>query len=426
MTVTIIVFIVLLLIGLPIAFVLGVSALYHLVIDNIDMLPFLAQRFYAGIDSYLLIAAPLFMLAGEIMNRCGITRRLIDFCNLLVGRIRGGLAYVNVLDSTIFAGITGSAISDVSALGSIIIPEMKKDGYKGAYCAALTATTAVLGPTIPPSIIVVVYGAITNTSIIGMFAASILPGLLLGLSNALVIFFTAKKKGLPKKDFKVTPKEAFTTVRNALPALCLPVIILLGMLVGVFTPTEAAAVTAAAAIVIGFFIYRSLSLKDIYHSLAAAAKTSCLTLVIVGFANVFCWLLANNQVPQAIAQSILGLSSNPAVIMALVLALLLFVGTWMDTLVACMLLAPFLAVIGQMAGFDPIHFGVVVILTLNLGLITPPVGLCLFTASTVSGEKLDDVVREAWPYIGVMAVTVILVAFCPEIIMWLPRLLKLL
>jgi tripartite ATP-independent transporter DctM subunit len=410
--------------GLPVAIAIGVTASIWVIASGLPLI-IIPDKFFAGMDAFVLMAIPFFMVAGETMNRTAVTRRLIDFSNFLVGRFRGGLAYVNIVASLIFAGITGAAVADVSALGTIFIPSMEREGYSRAYAAAVTAASSIVGPIIPPSIVIVVYGAITNTSVAALFAAAILPGLLIGLIQGVVVFIQGKRRDFPRNPVDFTPRKFLLSFKDAALALIMPAIILGGILFGITTPTEAAAIASLYAFVLGVFVYRNLKAADFMHIFKQATYQYTSLLVIMGAASILGWILSRSQAHLALIQLLFGVSKDPRVILVCVLIFLLFVGTWLETNATVVLLAPTLAAAMKLIGYHPIHFGTLMILTVNIGLITPPLGVCLFAASATGHVEVEAIVKEIWPYIGASILVLFLVAFVPEIVFIIPRMLGL-
>ena len=411
-------------IGLPVAIAIGATASIWVVASGLPLI-IIPDKFFAGMDAFVLMAIPFFMVAGEVMNRSAVTNKLIDFSNFLVGRFRGGLAYVNIVASLIFAGITGAAVADVSALGTIFIPSMERDGYKRSYAAAVTAASSIVGPIIPPSIVIVVFGAITNTSVAAMFAAAIIPGLLIGLIQCVVVFVQAKKNNFPKQHVDFTTAKFFTSFKDAALALILPMIILGGILFGITTPTEAAAIASLYAIILGVFVYRKLKVSDFLLICKRATYQYTSLLVIMGSAAILGWILSRSQAHVALVKLLFGVSQNPKIILVIVLLFLLFVGTWLETNATIVLLAPTLTAAMKLIGYGPIHFGTLMILTVNIGLITPPLGVCLFAASGTGNVSVEAIVKEIWPYITASVVVLFLAAMFPQIVYFLPRLLGL-
>jgi len=412
----------LLIFGVPVAIVLGtVSTAWVILAGN--SIQMIASRMYAGIDLFVLMAIPFFILAGEIMNRCGITDRLIKFVNFIVGRLRGGLAQACIYASILFAGITGAAVADVAALGSIFIPAMEKQGYTRKFSAAVVAASSIIGPIIPPSIIVVVYGSVTGLSIGTLFAACMLPGVIVGLGYSTYIALVAKKKNLPKSEEPFVVKDFFICLKDSILALLMPVIIVGGIFSGVFTPTEAAAASVFYAFFIGVVIYRTVTVSVVMKSVVASVRTSAMLFFIIGFANILGWIIAREQIPEAIATFLLTLSSNPTILLLIVVAFLLFLGTWMEITASCIIVAPILAPVMAQVGLDPVHFAVVMLVVLNVGLITPPLGVALFAAVGVGKVNFEDIVSEILPFIITDVVVILLLCFFPQLSLIVPRVL---
>lgn len=419
-----IVFATLLFIGAPIGFTLGITALLCLLrLDNPVLLKLIPQRFFAGIDSFPLMAMPFFMLAGDIMNQSGITERLVGFTNTLVGHLRGGLAHVNILASVFFAGITGSAVADTAALGSILIPAMSEAGYSTPFSAAVTAASSVIGPIIPPSIIMVLYGSIMGVSIAGLFAAGVVPGLLFGLALMIPAGIISKKRDYPIGDKRATLGEIWASFKESFLALIMPILILGGILGGVFTPTEAAAVAVFYACLVGFFVFKTLKVQDLPRMLLHTSSVMGMIFLIMASASILGWLLASERIPELVSRLVLSISTNPHVVMLLINLFLLFVGMFMDIGAALVILAPILAPLAISVGVNPLHFGVIMTINLNIGLITPPLGACLFVACGISRLKLEDVVPDLWPFILAEVAILFLITYVPIIPMFLPKLL---
>ncbi len=412
----------LLLAGLPVAIMLGVVSTTWVMASG-RSLQMIASRMYAGIDTFVLMAIPFFCLAGEIMNRCGITDRLIQFVNFIIGRVRGGLAQANIYSSLLFAGITGAAVADVSALGSVFIPAMEKQGYTRKFSAMITAASSIIGPIIPPSIIVVVYGAVTGVSVGTMFAACTIPGVIIGLSMSILVAGIARRRDFPKIEEPFEMKAFAICLKDSILALIMPIIIVGGIFSGVFTPTEAAAVAVFYALVVGVVVYRTVTVKGIIDSLYSAMRTSAMLFFIIGFANILGWIISRVQLPETIAQFMLTLSSNPKMLLLLVVALLLFVGTWLEITASCIILAPILAPVMEHVGIHPVHFAVVMIVSLNIGLITPPLGVAIFAAVGVGKVSFEEVVTELWPFLALDALVMLLLVFIPELSLIIPRLI---
>ncbi len=419
-------FMVLIIIGMPIGFVLAVTGfLGMLKMHSPIVLQLIPQRYFAGVDMFTLMAMPFFILAGEIMNKTGITHRLVKFSNVLVGHLQGGLAHANIVASIFFAGITGAAVSDTAAIGSMLIPAMVEEGYDKDFSAAITAASSIIGPTIPPSNIMVIYGAFMQVSIAGLFMTGLVPGLLLGLALMFMTARIARKRGYPVGEERATLKEMFIGFKDAIVALLMPIIILGGILSGIFTPTEAAAVAVAYAMFLGFFVYRNLKLSDLVPLFLKMARTTGIVFLVISAASILGWVLAIEQIPEKVATLMLSISSNKYIIMLLILGLLLIVGMFMDIAAALIILGPILHPLAVSLGYHPLHFGIIMVLALNIALMTPPVGACLFVACGISKLTLEQISKEIWPFILVEIAVLFLITFVPAIPMFLPRILGL-
>lgn len=419
-----VVFFTLLVLGVPIGFTLGIAGILGLYLSslNTSLLSMAPLQYFSGLDMFTLLAMPFFILAGEIMNRTGITERLVRFANILVGHLRGGLAHANILASVFFAGMTGAAVSDTAAIGTMLIPAMEKDGYDLDFSAAVTAASSIIGPTIPPSNMMVIYGSLMNVSIAGLFAAGFIPGLLLAFFLMIISGVISAKRGYPKSR-RSTLKEVVFGFKDALIPLFMPVIILGGILSGIFTPTEAAAVAVAYAAVIGFFILKSLSIRDIPEMLIKTARITGVVFLIIGTASILSWILSFAHVPQKIAQMMLSVTHEPKLVLLMILILMLIVGLFMDIAAALIILGPILHPIAVSLGYAPIHFGIIMVLSLNIALMTPPVGACLFVACSISGLKLSQLSKAILPFIIVEVILLFIVAYVPEISLFFPTLL---
>ncbi len=416
--------ILLMIIGLPVAFAIGATASIWVISSGMPLV-IIPDKLFAGMDVFVLMAIPFFMVAGETMNKAGVTEKLIKFAKFFVGHFRGGLAYVNILSSLIFAGITGAAVADVSALGTIFIPSMERDGYTRAYAAAVTAASSIVGPIIPPSIVIVVYGAITNTSVAALFAGAIIPGLLIGTIQCAVVFIQARKRNFPREDVEFTSATVLKASKEASLALVMPLIILGGILFGVTTPTEAAAIASLYAFIIGVFVYKNLKFMDFLCIFKNATYQYTSLMIIMGSASVLGWILSRSKAHLALIKILFSLTDNPQIILALVLIFLLFVGTWLETNATVVLLGPLLATTMGLIGIGALHFGIMMILAVNIGLITPPLGVCLFAASGTGNVRVEAIVKEIWPYIFASIFVLFLIAYIPGIVYFLPNLLGL-
>lgn len=422
MTTLAVVFLVTLFLGFPVAFCLGITSAVALWTQDIPFV-LLAQRFFQGMNSFPLMAVPFFVLAGDLMNQGGTTRRLINFANMLVGRIPGGLAQTNVVASMFFGGISGSAVADAAAMGSILVPGMVRQGYGLGFSAAVTAASSTMGPIIPPSIFMVIMGVTTGLSIGGLFAAGIIPGLMLGLSMMALSWIIAVRRKFPKDPEPITTGRVLRELRSAGPALLAPIIILGGILLGIFTPTEAAAVAVFYALLLGIFVYRELDMKKLLHVLVQSGVTTSVLLLIIGMANIFAWVLTSEQVPMRLADAMLQISENPYVLLLLINALLIFIGMFLEGGAAIIILAPTLLAVTTQVGIDPLHFGLIMVLNIAVGLLTPPLGVCLFVVCGVTGLSLPRITRAVMPFLAVEVIVLLMVTYLPGLILFLPRLL---
>ncbi len=422
----VIVFFLLLLMGTPIAFAVGVTAvLAFLQMDAPHLMTMVPQRFYSGVDLFALMAMPFFMLAGDIMNRIEITHRLVRLANALVGHIRGGLAHVNIMVSIFFAGLTGAAVSDTAALGTMLIPSMEREGYDRGFAAAVTAASSIIGPIIPPSIIAVIYGSLMRVSIAGLFAAGIVPGVLVGIILMVFSGVISKKRNYPIGEKRASLQEIGVSAKGAIIPILMPLIILGGILGGVFTPTEAAAVAVLYALVVGFFFYRNLKLKDIPDLLYQMVRSNGSVFIILASAAILGWILSMHQVPAMVGGAILNITENPILVMLIMNALMLVLGMFMDMTAGIIILGPILHPLAVSLGVHPLHFGIIMIVNLNIALMTPPLGACLFVASGISRLSLEKISREILPFILAVLAALLLITFVPAISLTLPRLLGL-
>ena len=413
-------FAVCLVIGAPISIALGLAAAVYLFAAGIS-LAVVSQYAYAGMDSFVLLCIPGFVLAGNLMNGGGITDQIVRFGNALVGHVRGGLGMANVTGSMIFAGISGTAVAETASIGSVMIPAMRKAGYDAPFAAALTAAASTVGPIIPPSVPMIIVGTLTGLSVGKMFLAGALPGLLLGAGMMATVYVLSRRRGYPKGKW-LGFGEVLRSSRAAFWALLMTALILYGIVGGVFTPTEASIVAALYAFVVGLFVYKGFRLRDLPGIVLESAIGSGALILLVGLANVFGWILTSERIPQSIAAAMLALTTNKYLILLLVNALLLVVGTFMETIAALIILFPPLLNVAVAVGIDPIHFAIVVVLNLMIGLTTPPVGVCLFVAANIAKAPLSAVARAVVPFLLCNLFVLLLVSFVPWISLWLPSL----
>lgn len=417
-----IIFLILLLIGVPIAFSLGLSSLFYLFTNNIP-LTVIAQKFYSGMDSFTLLCIPGFMLAGALMNGGGITRRILDFCNSFLGHFRGSLALVNIVASMVFAGISGTAIADVCSLGGMLIPAMVDDGYDDDFSVAVTAASSVVGPIIPPSVPMVIAGSCVSISVGKMFQAGIIPGILLGLALCIPTYIISVKRNYPRHE-KASWRVRLETTRDAIWAMLMPVILLGGILSGVFTPTEASIVTCAYALVVGVFVYKEIRITDVPRIVWENIRACASIIVLIGLANVFAYILTAERIPQMVANSILSITDNRVVVILLINVVLLFVGMFMESLAAILITFPVLLPVATAVGMEPVHFALMAILNLMLGLTTPPVGMCVCTGAQIGKISAFKAFKATVPFLATSLIVLALVSFVPQLTLWIPSILN--
>ena len=415
---------VLMIAGLPIAFALMIAPGISLFFDGQQsMFPMLLMRMYNGMDSFPLMAIPYFILAGEVMNRGGITTRLVRLSQALIGHLRGGLAHVNILSSILFAGLSGSAVADTSAIGSMLIPAMEKNGYTKRVSAAVTAASSVIGPIIPPSGIMIIYAFVMNVSVAGLFAAGLVPGLMVGFSLMGMTVYLSKKRNYPVASQRASFNEVFISFKGAILPLLTPIIILGGILAGIFTPTEAAAIAAGYAILISVFVLRTLKFKDIPKVLFNAALSSGMILFLVGASTAFATLVSLTGTAPKAMEIMNSISQNPLILLFLVNLLLFFVGMFLDAGPAILILGPVLGPTFIGLGVDPLHFAIIMCVNVTVGLATPPMGLILFVAAGLSDEPVEKIAWEMLPFLAIEVIVIFLITFVEAIPMTLPRLL---
>lgn len=415
-------FFVLLAIGVPVAFAMAISALAAAYFGSSYPLLVVVKEMFSGLDSFPLMAVPFFILAAELMSGGAMTQILLRFASQFVGHLRGGLGYANVMSSTMFAGISGSALADAAGPGAMMVRMMEKGGYDRSYAGALTASAAVMGPIIPPSIIMIIYAMqVEQVSVGALFIAGIVPGLLMTAFLCAANWYVCRKRGYRGSEAMPPVREMVRTTLYAIPALLLIVIIIGGIRAGVFTPTEASVVAVFYALLCGMFVYRSLKLRDLPDLIFRAALVSVSVLIILAAARAFAWVLIIQSVPQMLAATIAGWELSPIVFLLAINVLLLLFGLFMDPLPGVMVLVPILAPIAHSLGIDPIQFAMIVIVNLTLGLITPPVGSLLFVVSSTVKLKVTDIVKEMPPFFIAHLIVLMLLTFVPAFSTWLPR-----
>lgn len=421
LTILFITFFVLLLINMPIAFALGIAALTTLLFDPTLPINSIVTRAFVGVDSFTLLAIPFFIIAGELMNACGITERIVDFARSLVGHIRGGLAHVSIVSSMFFAGISGSATADASALGSMIIPAMKKNGFDADYAVAVNASSSAIGPIIPPSIMMVIYGSIANVSIASLFLAGFIPGVAMGLGLMGVAYYIAKKRGYPAPPRSELP-GVFSSLKDAAWALFMPIIILGGIFSGVFTATEAGVVAVAYAAIVGTFVYKTLTFKLVAELLVNAAVTTAAAMFLIAMATTFAWLLAWAGFGAAVLEVLGGISSNPTIALLLIVLFILILGLFIEGIPILIIFTPVLLPVMQGLGIDLVFFGVIMVMSVVIGSVTPPVGILTYISCSIGGITISQAIRGLVPFCAVLIVVLLLCAIFPSIIMTVPNL----
>ncbi len=409
-------------IGMPVAFSLGVASVVTLQFGSTLPLTLVAQRLFAATDSFPLMAIPFFMLAGGLMDTGGISKRLVDFAHSLVGWIYGGLGMVAVLAAMFFAGISGAAAADTAAVGAVSIPAMIRKGYKKGFAAAIQAAGGSIGVIIPPSIPMIIFGVIGGVSIGKMFMGGFVPGILIGGGLMTASYFLAKRAGY-KRDKRASLPQVGKAFREAFWALIMPLIILGGIMGGVFTPTEAAVVAALYGLFAGLFIYKELKLSDLPRVFAKSAVTTSTVMLLIATANIFGWILTAEQIPQSVATYLVSMTDSPAVLYGLIVVMLLVVGTFMETTASLIILSPvFLPVIKQF-GIDPVHFGVVMVTALAIGMLTPPLGICLFISCNIADIPLSEIIQYVLPFLVIMIAILFLITFVPQLVMFVPNMM---
>lgn len=416
-------FILFLLVGTPIAISLGLASTAALIISGKVGTNFIPQGLVTSIDSFPLMAVPFFILSGELMGQGGLSQRLLNTGKIFFGRYSGGLAIIAVATCVFFAAISGSGPATVAAIGAILFPAMAREGYRPSFSAGLVASAGSLGVIIPPSIPMVIYATSANVSVTKMFMAGIIPGLLIGVSLILFAWWQSRRDGQKPQSERISGREALVILWDAKWALLVPVIILGGIYGGIFTPTEAAAVGVAYGLIVGLFIYRELKLRTLYKIFASAALTTATVMLIVGTATVFGRVLAIERIPAMLAELVTETVSNPLVLLALLNVLLLIIGTFMETLAAIIIMTPILLPLVTALGISPEHFGIIMIVNLAIGMVTPPVGVNLFVASRVAQISLTDVIRGAMRPLVLLLILLLIITYVPGLSLWLPSLL---
>lgn len=418
-TLLILLFLVLLLIGMPVAFAMAISgAIIIIGLENVNPV-IVPQRMFMSLNSFPFLAIPFFILTGELMNTGGITKRIIKFSSVLVGHLPGNLAHINVLTNMIMAGFSGSATADAVAIGSIMIPAMKEESYPPEFSAGLTAAASCIGPIIPPSVTMVLYGGITGLSVGAMFLGGIIPGIVIGLFLMALVAYYAKKNQWPKGE-KSTFKKIYKAFFEVFWALLAPIIIVGGIVTGMTTATEAGVIAAVYAFFVGTFIYKEISISQIPDILIKASINTAVPMIIIAGASLFGWVLARQNFASAITNSLLSITNNPEIIFLLIIGLLFLIGMFVEGTAALLIFVPILFPLGNQLGYDPIHFALAIIITILIGTVTPPVGLQLYIAASIADVPISKVV--IWPFVAVMMCVVLLIVYFPTLVTYLPTL----
>ena len=417
----VVVFFALVFFGMPIAFAIGVSSVCAILHQGMPIV-LISHYMFAGVDSFILCAVPMFILAGEIMLQGGLTRSLTDFADLLVGRIRGGLGHTNIVVSMFFAGITGSATADTAAIGSMMIPAMAERGYSKAYSTAVTIASSLIGPIIPPSLTFVIYAlAVGRISIGGLFMAGIFPGILAGIALMFVNYWVSKKRNYEKRSEPYPRNQARQIVFRSLIILIMPALIVGGILSGIYTATESAAAASAYALIIGFIFFRLLKIRQLPQIFLNTAKVSAIFIVLLATSNIFSYVLVTENVPHYLAEFMHSLTQNKYVFLLILNITLLIIGCMVDLFPAILIFGPIFAPIAASYGIDPLHFGVIFCVNLLIGLNTPPVGSGLIIGAAIGGITVEQLIKEIWPFLIIQVVVLFLITYFPAITLYIPK-----
>lgn len=413
-----------LIVGAPVVFAIGTAAASYFLVKPgmLAELIIYPHKFFTGMDSFVFLCIPLFTLSGELMSQTGMMSKMVEFCQLFVGRLRGGMAYVNVLASMMFGGVSGSGLADVAALGPIEVEMMKEDGYDADFAAALTASSAIQGPIIPPSIPMVIYASLTNASVGALFLGGLVPGVMIGAAQMLIIFLMAKKRNFPKQEIHISPREKLSVIWTASSALLMPLIIIGGIISGVFTATEASAVAVFYALIIGLFFYRNITLKTLFQALKKTARTSASIYLIIAFTGIVSWILAMEGVPSMLSNMVTTYNLSPYALLFFANIFFLFNGMWISDTAQLILFAPIFAPIFSQMGVSTIHFGVVMVVNVMISMITPPYGTALYLAAGITGSPLKNIVKEVLPFLCSSITILFLITYFPAFVMTVPKL----
>ena len=407
--------------GLPIALCMGFTAvIFFVVLGQTDILLMLPARMYSGTTSFTLLAIPFFILAGNLMNTGGMTQRLVRFAQCLVGHIRGGLGHVTVVTNMIMAGMSGSAVADATGTGVVLIHAMEKAGYPRAFSAALVGAASTIGTIIPPSIPFVIFGSITGTSVGRLFLGGFLPGVLMGIFLMITVAILSQRRGY-RREPRATRRELLTTALHATPAWGAPIIIIGGILVGIFTPTEAAVAASLYALILGMLVYGEIRVADLPQILWETIQNTVQVMFIISTAGIFGFLLIRQQVPMTLVEGLMSLTTTPWVVLLIINVILLILGCFMEAIAIMLLTIPVFMPLIARVGVDPVHFGVLLTLNLMIGLLTPPVGMCLYAVSAISKVPLWPLAKELWPYLVALTACLFLITYIPNLVLWIPN-----
>lgn len=416
-------FVVLAFMGVPLAFALGGASLLYLGIVSPDFLAIVPQRIWAGTNSFVIIAMPLFILMGEFMNKGGITKRIIDFSLYLVRPFRGGLGEVNVIASMIFGGISGSSVADTSALGSVLIPEMVKRGYSEKIAAGITVASSTMGMIIPPSVPMLMYAMVSSESVGSLFLAGLIPGLLIGVTQIILVYIISRRKKLHPPREVFNKKHFLHTTKDGSLAVLMPLVIILVVTFGVATASESASVAVLYAVVLGFLIYRELKMKDVFPAIKRTVLTSSSVMIVIGCSMIFSWILGVEQIPRITAEFLLGLNVSSNVLLLIIIGIILVLGAFIDVTPVIILTTPILLPIVKAIGMSGLQFGAIMIVGCAIGLVTPPIGMCLNACSKVSKLSIIEIFKGAAPYMICNLLVLLLVTYIPALSTWLPGLI---
>ena len=423
MTILLLSLVLFLAIGVPIAYSLGISGFLYFVMVHPELIPILPQRLFSGMESYSMIALPLFILMGLLMNAGGITTRLIDFSLLFVGRFRGGLGLVNVLASMIFGGISGSSVSDTASVGAVLIPEMEKKGYTTEYASGITVASSTMGMIIPPSVPVVIYALAAEESVGRLFLGSAIPGILIGLLMLVITLVISYTKKHPREDVALTRQEKAVCIRRAVLAVIMPVFVIGSVVLGIATATESAGIGVFYALVLGLAVFRSMKIREVPELVKKAILTSAQVMIIIALSKLYIWILAIERVPDALAAGVLAMNLPPFLVLLVVDVIILIAGTFIDVSPAILLLTPVFLPLVNALGVNAVQFGVILISGLAVGLVTPPVGMCLNVASAISKLEIGTIFKAALPFLAANLIVLLSITYIPDLTLWLPSVL---